>query len=144
MLKIKNNFRFLHCILAYLVSFYSASRGGSFGVYPIRIRPLTCVLRTLCIILYKVWHTLDHIEASFKYFQLHSQHERTLVSGLHTCMCIHVCICTAYITYIIYVCMYKSRIVFLQNTCQTYLVYATKYNKLDPLIRNTLCKRSLD
>ena len=63
MLKIKNNFRFLHCILAYLVSFYSASRGSSFGVYPIRIRPLTCVLRTLCIILYKVWHTLDHIEA---------------------------------------------------------------------------------
>ena len=38
MLKIKNNFRFLHCILAYLVSFYSASRGGSFGVYHIRIR----------------------------------------------------------------------------------------------------------
>ena len=32
MLEIKNNFRFLHCILAYLVSFYSSSRGGSFGV----------------------------------------------------------------------------------------------------------------
>ena len=64
MLKIRNNFRFLHCILAYLVSFYSTSRGSSFGVYLIRIRPLTCVLRTLCIILYKVWHTLDHIEAS--------------------------------------------------------------------------------
>ena len=64
MLKIKNNFRFLHCILAYLVSFYSTSRGGSFGVHPIRIRPLTCVLRTLCIILYKVWHTLDHTGAS--------------------------------------------------------------------------------
>ena len=37
----------LHCILACLVSFYSASRGGSFGVYPVWIRPLTSEVRTL-------------------------------------------------------------------------------------------------
>ena len=94
MLKIKNNFRFLHCILAYLVSFYSASRGGSFGVYPIRIRPLTCVLRTLCIILYKVWHTLDHniIEASLN-TAFSAQTYLDECSGPELCTCTH-CECT--------------------------------------------------
>ena len=61
MLKIKNNFRLLHCILAYLVLFYSASRGGSFGVSD---PPCDLCVTHISIILYKVWHTLDHIEAS--------------------------------------------------------------------------------
>ena len=46
---------------ASLVSLYSASRGGSFAVYPIRIHPLTFVLHRLCILLYKVLHTFDDI-----------------------------------------------------------------------------------